>query len=84
MSYVRMDKWDEEAVKWFENKNEKAAANAWVVWLTNHGTEDVPVGWVQGRRRLDQSSCRKSIQTIFKDIQAKSSMMGLDEEDYWS
>jgi Dissimilatory sulfite reductase (desulfoviridin), alpha and beta subunits len=28
MSYVRMDKWDEEAVKWFENKNEKAAANA--------------------------------------------------------
>jgi len=27
MSYVRMDKWDEEAVKWFENKNEKAIAN---------------------------------------------------------
>jgi sulfite reductase alpha subunit len=27
MSYVRMDKWDEEAVKWFENKNE-AVANA--------------------------------------------------------
>jgi sulfite reductase alpha subunit len=25
MSYVRMDKWDEEAVKWFENK---AEANA--------------------------------------------------------
>ena len=25
MSYVRMDKWDEEAVKWFENKNEKVA-----------------------------------------------------------
>jgi sulfite reductase alpha subunit len=22
-SYVRMDEWDEEAVKWFENKNEK-------------------------------------------------------------
>jgi len=27
-SYVRMDKWDEEAVAWFENKNENAAANA--------------------------------------------------------
>jgi sulfite reductase alpha subunit len=26
-SYVRMDEWDEEAVKWFENKNE-AVANA--------------------------------------------------------
>ena len=25
MSYVRMDKWDEEAVKWFENKNEAAS-----------------------------------------------------------
>ena len=25
MSYVRMDKWDEEATKWFENKAEKAA-----------------------------------------------------------
>jgi sulfite reductase alpha subunit len=26
MSYVRMDKWDEEAVKWFENKNEAEAS----------------------------------------------------------
>jgi sulfite reductase alpha subunit len=26
MSYVRMDKWDEEAVKWFENKNEEKIA----------------------------------------------------------
>ena len=25
MSYVRMDKWDEEATKWFENKAEKVA-----------------------------------------------------------
>ena len=25
MSYVRMDKWDEEATKWFENKKEKVA-----------------------------------------------------------
>ena len=25
MSYVRMDRWDEEAVKWFENKAEKEA-----------------------------------------------------------
>jgi len=25
MSYVRMDKWDEEATKWFENKAEKTA-----------------------------------------------------------
>jgi sulfite reductase alpha subunit len=25
MSYVRMDKWDEEATKWFENKAEKEA-----------------------------------------------------------
>jgi len=27
-SYVRMDGWDEEAVKWFERKAEEAAANA--------------------------------------------------------
>jgi len=25
MSYVRLDKWDEEAVKWFENKAEAVA-----------------------------------------------------------
>jgi sulfite reductase alpha subunit len=25
-SYVRLDKWDEEATKWFETKNENAAA----------------------------------------------------------
>ena len=25
MSYVRMDRWDEEATKWFENKAEKEA-----------------------------------------------------------
>jgi hypothetical protein len=40
-----MDEWDEEAVKWFENKNE-AVANAWVVWLTHNGSENVLVGGV--------------------------------------